>query len=77
MTQGALKPNEQGRLHIDAIVKQVQFCSKECCKTQLPELLQLHGLPGEHGTLLVAGETDGIGLDAVQIKNRVDAILGR
>ncbi|WP_137960297.1 hypothetical protein [Burkholderia sp. 4M9327F10] len=38
-------PNEQGRLHIDAIVKQVQFCSKDCCEAQLPELLEAHGLP--------------------------------
>ena len=38
-------PNEQGRLHIDAIIKQVQFCSKDCCEVHLAELLEAHGLP--------------------------------
>ena len=38
-------PNEQGRLHIDAIVKQMQFCSKDCCEAHLAELLEAHGLP--------------------------------
>jgi hypothetical protein len=33
-------PNEQARLHIDAIVKQVRFCSNECCKAHHSRTLE-------------------------------------
>ncbi len=41
------------------------------------EILPLSEGGGENGTLLITEEKEGTGLDALQIKNNIDAILGR